>query len=213
MDGHAGVRALALDHDREFVAGGHDGAGRQAELAGLHAGPVVHAEHRFHWETLEQAVVDHALGAATAFFGGLEDHVHDAREIAVLRQVLRRGQQHGGVAVMATAVHLAVVARPVVELVFFLHGQGVHVGAQPQPARTRPAAQGADHAGHAQAAVHLVAPGGQAFGHEVAGGDFLVGQFGMRMDLMAQRHHLFLNGLDFRQHGAKRESVHVVGHP
>ncbi|KAG1476802.1 hypothetical protein G6F54_014127 [Rhizopus delemar] len=124
-----------------------------------------------------------------------------------------RGQQGGRMPVVPAGVHLARVLAGVWQAGGFMDGQGVHVGAQPQPARTRPAAQGADHAGHAQAAVHLVAPGGQAFGHEVAGGDFLVGQFGMRMDLMAQRHHLFLNGLDFRQHGAKRESVHVVGHP
>ena len=43
--------------------------------------------------------------------------VHRAVEAAVLLQVAGRGQQHGGVAVMAAAVHLAVMARTVFELV------------------------------------------------------------------------------------------------
>ncbi|KAG0732488.1 hypothetical protein G6F23_014269 [Rhizopus arrhizus] len=140
-----------------------------AELAGLHAGPVVHAEHRFHWETLQQAVVDHALGAATAFFGGLEDHVHDAREIAVLRQVLRRGQQHGGVAIMAARVHLAFVLAGVGKGVDLLHGQRIHVGAQAHGAVAGlVAADDADDARATQAAVDFDAPFFELGGHHIS---------------------------------------------
>ncbi len=103
---------LPVDRDPEIVAGRHDGASGQAERALRHARPVVHAEHRFHGEFAEQAVVDHALGAAPAFFGGLEDDVHDAIEIPVRGQVAGGAQQHGRVSVVAARVHFAgVLAR------------------------------------------------------------------------------------------------------
>ncbi|MCY1521686.1 hypothetical protein D9M68_565110 [compost metagenome] len=182
--GHASVRALALHDDGEFVAGRHDGAGGQAELAGLHAGPVVHAEHRFHGEAREQAVVDHALGAAAAFLGGLEDDIDRAGVVAVLRQVARRSQQHGGVAVMATGVHLAVVLAGMRERVDLLHGQRVHVGAQAHGAVSRlVAADDPDDARAAQPAMDFDAPFFKLRGHHVGRAEFLEGQFGMRVDV------------------------------
>ena len=85
---------------------------------------------------LEQAVFDHAARAGAAFFGRLENQVDGAVEIAVRGQVVRRAQQHGGVAVVAAGVHLAGVARRVGKAVDFLHGQRVHVGAQADGARS-----------------------------------------------------------------------------
>ena len=90
----------------------------------------MHAEHRLHGETLEQAILDHLARPASAFLGRLEDQVDRAIEITVLRQVLRRRQQHGGVAVVAAGVHLARVSAGMVEGVELLHGQRIHVGAQ-----------------------------------------------------------------------------------
>ena len=101
-----------------------------ANLPDRQARPVVHAKHGIHRELLEQAVLDHLARAAAALFGRLENQVHRAVKIAVLGQVLRGGQQHGGVAVMAAGVHLAGVLAGVGKGVELLHRQGVHVGPQ-----------------------------------------------------------------------------------
>src|SRR6476661_6365853 len=65
--------------------------------------------------------------AAQCLLGGREDEVHGAFEIAGLRQVLRGAQQHGGVAVMAAGMHLAVVGGAVGERVALLDRQRIHV--------------------------------------------------------------------------------------
>jgi len=49
--------------------------------------------------------------------------------------MLGRGQQHGGVAVVAAGVHLALVGAGVGEVVVLGHRQRVDVGAQPHGAR------------------------------------------------------------------------------
>ena len=121
----------------------------------------MHAKDGFHFELLKQTVFDHFAGAAAAFFGGLENGVHRAVKVAVLGQVLRSGQQHGGVAVVAASVHLARVAAGMGEGVELLHGQGVDVGAQANAATAGTAIAPVDdahHAGGAHAAVNRDAP-------------------------------------------------------
>ena len=125
-----GVAALALDGDFEFVAGGHDRASTDRELAHRHARPVVQTKHRIHREFLEQAVLDHFAGTAAALFRRLKNQHHGAVKVAVLGQVLRSRQQHGGVAVMAASVHLAHVLAGMGEGVGLVHRQRVHVGTQ-----------------------------------------------------------------------------------
>jgi hypothetical protein len=80
----------------------------------------------------------------------------------------------------------------------FDDGQRIHVGADAQAARTRAFAQRADHAGAAQAAVYLIAPGRELLGDQVAGLVLLECEFRVRVDLATQRHHL------------GREQLHVV---
>ena len=183
------VAALAADGDPELVAGGHHRAGADGEGAHLRAGPVVHAEHGFHGELLEQAVLDHLARAAAAFFGRLEDQVDGAVEVAVLGEVQRRGHQHGGVAVVPAGVHLAVVLAGVLEGVELGHRQRVHVGAQADGAAALAAVapvHDAHHAGGAHAAVHGDAPFRQLFRHQVGGALFLEAEFGMRVDVAPQ---------------------------
>ena len=88
-------------------------------------------------KALEEAVLDHRLGAGVALLARLEDEVRGAVEVARLVQVARGGEQHRRVAVVAAAVHPAVVARLVRELVLLLHRQRVHVGAQADRAAAR----------------------------------------------------------------------------
>ncbi|KAG0771037.1 hypothetical protein G6F22_016846 [Rhizopus arrhizus] len=122
---HGAVSAHAFQHDGHVVRGRHDG------VAGI---------------LREQPVFHHALGAAQAFFGGLEDQVERAVEFAVPGQVVRRRQQHGRVAIVAAGMHDAFVAAGVVQTRGFLDRQGVHVGAQPQALAAVAAAQLPDHA-------------------------------------------------------------------
>jgi hypothetical protein len=90
----------------------------------------VHAKHRLHRELVEQAVLDHFARAATALFGGLKNQVDRAVKVALGCQMLRRRQQHGGVAIVAAGVHLAGMLAGVGKGVELLHGQRIHVGAQ-----------------------------------------------------------------------------------
>ena len=88
----------------------------------------MHAKDRLHGKALKEAVLDHLPCAAPAFFSGLKEQVDRAIEMAVLGQMLRGRQEHGGVAIVPTSVHLTGVLTRVSEGVALLHGQGVHVG-------------------------------------------------------------------------------------
>src|SRR3546814_11899371 len=126
---HGRMRALPRNNNPEIVAGRHNGAGAHAELALLHARPVMHAKDGVHGEARKQAVVYHPFGADVPFLGWLEYNVHHAIEVAMLRQVTRRSQQHGGMAIMATGMHFPSMLTGLFEGVHFLHGQGIHIGA------------------------------------------------------------------------------------
>ncbi|MNT15310.1 hypothetical protein D3C72_1503580 [compost metagenome] len=103
------VAALAADGDGDRVARRHERARAEQEVALLHARMVVQAEDRVTREAFEQAVGQHALGAAARadLLGRLEDHVHGAVEGARARQLLGRAQQDRGVAVVAAGMHAA----------------------------------------------------------------------------------------------------------
>ena len=167
------------------VAAGHRKARHHQELARRLAGRVVHAEHRLAGEQLEEAVLEHAPRAGLAFFGRLEHQVQVAVEIARRRQVARRRQQHRGVAVVAAGVHRAQHLAGPGLAAGLGDRQRVHVGAQADVPARRAQAQRADHAGAAQAAVHLVAPALQPLGHQVGGGMLLIGHLRVGMDLAA----------------------------
>jgi hypothetical protein len=119
----------------------------------------VRAEHGLHREALEQPVAHHLAGAAAAFFGRLEDEVHGAIEVAVLRQVLGGSEQHRRVAVVAAGVHLPGLRALVREGVELGDRQGVHVGAQSDRARARAVPDAGDDAGPAEASLDRDAPG------------------------------------------------------
>ena len=121
-----GVAAAAGDGDGEFVGRGHDRPGAGGELADGEARHVVHAVDLVDGPAVHQAVLDHRLAAAAAFFGRLEDDDRRAVEIARLGEVAGGAEQHGGVAVMAAGVHLA------------RHGRGVGLAGLLGDAAARP---------------------------------------------------------------------------
>ena len=114
--------------------------------------------------------------------------MRSAVEIAVRGQVARGAEQHRDVAVVTAAVHAAGLARAVRDLVFFLHRQRVHVGAQADGARAVrvPAADDADQAGAADAAMHFVdAVAVELPRDQLAGEVFFEAQFGVGVQGMA----------------------------
>src|SRR3990167_1287802 len=70
-------------------------------------------------------------GAPTILLGWLEDQVDVSIEVAVSRQLLGCGQQHGGMPIVPTGVHLAGVLARMRQLVEPFHGGSRHVGSQP----------------------------------------------------------------------------------
>ena len=101
------MAAIAAHPDVEKVGAGHRLAGEDVHLYGREMRGVVQAVDLVAGEALEQLVGEHGAGAAQALLGGLEDEDGGAGEIAVLREIAGRAQQHGGVAVMAAAMKAA----------------------------------------------------------------------------------------------------------
>ena len=90
----------------------------------------MHAVDFVDGEPVHQAIPHHGAAAGPAFLGRLEDHDSSAGEVAGFGKIFGGTQQHGGMAVMATGVHLSRYRRPVGQVVRLLDRQCVHVGAQ-----------------------------------------------------------------------------------
>ena len=179
------MATFAVDGDGELVTRRHHRPRAQSEFADAQTWPVVHAVHRLHGELLKQAIFDHFSRATTAFFSGLEDHIDRAIKVAVFRQMLRRRQQHGYVAVVAASVHFSWVLAGVRKLVELLHGQSVHIGAQANGAVARAVFDNAHHPCGAHAAVNGYPPFSQLGRHHVSGALLLEAKFRMRVDIAA----------------------------
>ncbi len=185
---HRGVAALAAYGDLELVARGHHRPRADGEVPTAAPGQLCMPKTASHGEFFEEAVLDHLARPAAAFFGRLEDQVDRAVEVAVLREMARRGQQHGGMAVMAAGVHLARLRAGMGEFVELLHGQRVHVGTQadgPAAGAAVAAVHDAHHAGGAHAAVNRDAPGFEFLRDHVGGAHFLEAQFRVGVDVAA----------------------------
>jgi hypothetical protein len=202
--GPRAMRALAGDRDVEYGAARHHGAAADLEPADRQAGPIVHAEHRVAREALEQAVLDHGVGAAETLLGGLEDEGDRAVELPRLGEVARGAEQHRGVPVVAAGVHAPVVARAMVEAVGLEDGQRIHVGAQPDRAVRVADAQHADHAGLADPAMHLDAELGELRRDQVGRALLLEAELGMGVDVAPPGGQLVVELLDARDHGHGR---------
>ena len=126
----SGMTAFALDGDAKLVAGRHHGAWAQRKLTDLKTRPIVHAKDRLHGKALKETLLDHFSSSPTTLFGGLEDQINSPVQALILGQVLRRGQEHGGVPIVSAGVHLTGVHTGVRKGVALLHGQGVHVSSK-----------------------------------------------------------------------------------
>ena len=202
---HGGMRAMAGDLYVELIGRGHHRSGHGGKLAHRQAGPVMHAENAAHRPALEQAIIDHGLATTLMLFCRLKNKMHHAVEVTRLGQVLRRTQQHGGVAIMPASMHASGMLRAVGKVVAFFDRQRIHIGPQADGmASLLAVAQGAGaQAGHDAGATHaardLQAPGFQPTGYCFGGVQFLKRQFRMGVNVAPKR----------RQCGLQREDVLV----
>src|ERR1700680_4962724 len=100
-------------------------------------------------------------------------------------------------AVMPAAVEAAGNGRAPSQVRILLHRQRIHVGAQANafsPGALAP--EHADHAGAAEAAVHLDAPLGQFVGDDPGSADFLEADLGMGVQIPADRGEFVGKGFD-----------------
>lgn len=190
------MRAAAVEDDVETVGGGHRHAGFQADAAQRRAGPVVQGIDLVAGEAVEKPLGHHAGSAAKALFGGLEDQDHFSGE-AGPGQVLRGGEEHRGMAVMAAAVETAGDARGMGRAGGLVHRERVHVGAQADAAAGAGATDHADDSGPADAGMGLDPPGLQPVGDKGGGADFLKADLGMGVQVAAQRGQVRGAGDDF----------------
>ncbi len=189
---HGPMPAHAVQRHRGVVRRGHGRPTAKHQLALRNARHVVHGKNRIARKTLKQPVFHHLQRATAAFFGGLKNQVQRAVKHTALRQLLRRSQQHGGVAVVAAGVHHAVVATGPIGPRGFHNRQRVHVGPQTQAARRTAPAQLAYHTGATQVGAHRIAPAAQLVGHQRAGAVLVKSQFGVAVNVAPQGHK-FLN--------------------
>ena len=84
-------------------------------------------------------------------------------------------------------MHDAHVAAGISQAGGLVNRQGVHVGADTYGAVARAFFDLTDQTGAAQTACHLVAPGAQLLGHQVAGAVLLVAHLGVLVNVAAHR--------------------------
>ena len=178
-----------MHHDFEIVLGGHQRARPGGETAERHAGHVVDPVGLVHRKTVKQPVGQHRLHAAAMFLGRLENKVNGAAERCIARQIARRAEQGGGVAVMPAGMHPAWIAARPGRAGGFGDGERVHIGAQPDgPVAAAPEAR--DHAGAANPFRHLEAEFAQPGRNEGGGLVLAEAEFGAGVQMPAPGDHV-----------------------
>src|SRR5207253_2685249 len=102
-----GVAAAALDLDGDAIGRSHYGARAQGKFADRQAWEIMHPVDFFNAEALHEPVANHGPAPCPTLFGGLEDHHRGTGKIACLSEIASRAQQHRGMTVMATGMHLS----------------------------------------------------------------------------------------------------------
>ena len=152
------MAALSGDLDRDAIGCRHHRPRVHTHGTRFHLRPVVHAIHRPDREAVKQTVFDHRFGASKTFFSRLENQHRCAVELTRLGQITRGAHQHGGVAVVPTAVHHSGAGGFPGKVILLGDGQRIHVSPQSHHLATA-AAFAVDqrhHTGLADAGVDLV---------------------------------------------------------
>ena len=168
---------LLAQHEREILAAGdRGGVGIDLRIADQCAGG---GDHRFRLPP----VIDERHGIPA-------QHLlrRRAGEVGRLREDPRGTEQHRRVPVMPAGMHAALIRGGIGQASALGQRECVHVGAQRDRPLPRPlAAQRPDHTEAADAFRHLDPPAAQLLRHQRSGARFLHAEFGMGVDVMADR--------------------------
>jgi hypothetical protein len=149
-------------------------------------------------KAIEEPVLDHRLRPGVALLARLEDQVRGAVEVARLGEIARGCEQHRRVAVVAAAVHAAVIGGAVRELVLLVHRQRIHVGAQAD--RLAAVVAASDHDRHDARApdtrVVLDAERGKLLADDVGSAVLFEAELRMHVEIAAHRGVLGLPAFD-----------------
>jgi hypothetical protein len=196
------VATSPVHRDPQAVGGGQHGPRVRADQARREGQHVLRQRHRRGGDEVGESVVEHSPRSVTGLLRRLEQrHQGPVPAVPAVGEQLGRTQQAGDVQVVAAGVHhghLVAVGiggddrAGVRKTGGLANRQGVHVGAQ-QHRRAVPVVQDADHAGAADALVHLEAGRPQSVGREPSGASLLARQLGIAVEVAVE---LLLPGAD-----------------
>ena len=196
------------------VGGSIETAGAVVQLARI-AGANMDAEYGAGGGIIERALGDHALGPAglanrQAFFGGLKDQDHGARDlVAHAGKDGGSTQQHGDMGVMAAGMH-DMHRRALIfahglggegKAGLFLNRQGIHISAQGDHAAGLATLQHGNNAGHRHLGADLKPQTFQLSGDQGSRANLAIAQFGVFMKIAPPDHDLGLDRLGRGKHG------------
>jgi hypothetical protein len=78
-------------------------------------------------ESLKKSIFDHGLRAPTTLLGGLKDEHNPAMEVSVFHEQGCRCQQHGGMPIVPTGMHLSCIPAGMGEYILLGHRKRIHV--------------------------------------------------------------------------------------
>src|SRR5690606_17416413 len=117
------------DDQAAFVDRCHERPLADEDLAEGKARIIVETEYGVAWEALEEAVLDHQLGAAEILLRRLEDEMDRAVEIAAFGQQPGGTEEHGRMPVMSTGMHQPFRLAGVFSAGLFVDRQCIDIGA------------------------------------------------------------------------------------
>ena len=179
--------ANAQNFHEHAVTRCHEGATAQQYSALRGTGMVVHGKDRIAWESVEESVLDHGLGAAVkAFlFGRLKDQVQGARKIPMLGQAPCSAQQHGHVAIVTAGVHATCNSACMRGTSALMDRQSIHVCTNAQTLGACAIFQRAHQTRAANASGHLKAPVLKLLRNEAGSFVFFKSQLGVLVKVFA----------------------------
>ena len=165
----------------------------------------MHAKDAFHGKARKQPFLHHQFAARQIFFRRLENHINRAVEIPRFSKILRGAEQHGGMPIMATGMHLTRNFGGIRQAGFFKDRQRINIRAQANGAAIINApTDHADNPGLGDAGHHLItAEVAQLFGNDAGSAHLLKPHFGVFMKIAPPGGHFgmeFGNAVDDR-HG------------
>ncbi len=153
--------------------------------------PEMQANQRIDVRVMQSPGFDHGLCATGTFFCGLKNKLHGARKGMTMGiKIVGGAEGYRNVAVMAAGVHFAGMFRFIVEVVFFVNGERIHIGPNGEHWSGTIASDEGYNSRFGDADFVGNVPLGELFMNKLRRQGFGKSQFGVLMDLSAPGHDL-----------------------